>query len=55
MSWNEIYQRNKKLDDIFMSYLNDKTIIDKNCLELTVEIAEFANETRCLNIGQLKK
>ncbi len=55
MSWNEIYQRNKKLDDIFMSYLNDKTIIDKNCLELTVEIAEFANETRCFKYWSTKK
>ena len=55
MNWNEIYQRNKRLDDIFQSYLNDKTILTKNCIELTVEVAEFANESRCFKYWSTKK
>lgn len=55
MNWNDIYQKNKKLDDVFQSYLDDESIIAKNCLELTVEIAEFANETRCFKYWSSKK
>lgn len=48
MNWNDIYIKNKKLDDIFyQKFKNDDKMFEKNCIELIVEIAEFANESRC--------
>lgn len=48
MNWNEIYIKNKRLDDIFFeNFKNDEKMFEKNCIELIVEIAEFANESRC--------
>ena len=48
MNWNDIYVKNKKLDDIFyQKFKNDDKMFEKNCIELIVEIAEFANESRC--------
>ena len=46
--YNEIYNRNKKLDDIFMNkYFNvESKYYEKNCLELIVELCELANETK---------
>ena len=48
MNWNDIYTKNKKLDDIFyQKFKDDDKMFEKNCIELLVEIAEFANESRC--------
>ena len=48
MNWNDIYVKNKKLDDIFyQKFKNDDKMFEKNCIELIVEIGEFANESRC--------
>lgn len=46
--WNKIFKINKSLDCIFMSkYGSDANYYEKNAIELTVEIAELANETKC--------
>ena len=47
--YNDIYRRNKKLDDIFMNKYMDteSSYYEKNCLELIVEIGELANESKC--------
>ena len=47
--YNDIYNRNKKLDDIFMNkYMYaEKKYYEKNCLELIVELCELANESKC--------
>lgn len=53
----EVYDENKKLDDMFdVDYDNysDDTI-RKNILELVVEIGEFCNETRCFKYWSNKK
>ena len=41
--YNDIYNRNKKLDDIFMNKYMDteSSYYEKNCLELIVEIGEI--------------
>lgn len=56
MDWNDIYQRNKILDSHFdEKYLESEPLLfEKNCLELTVEIAEFANETKCFKYWTIK-
>lgn len=56
MDWNDIYQRNKILDSHFdEKYLETEPLLfEKNCLELTVEIAEFANETKCFKYWTIK-
>ena len=47
VKWQEIYDENKRLDDIFeRKYHNDGDLYSKNCLELLVELGEFANETK---------
>ena len=53
----ELYERNKKLDDIFYKkYINtDKQLYEKNCLELIVELCELANESRCFKYWSIKK
>ena len=55
--YNDIYNRNKKLDDIFMSkYFNiESKYYEKNCLELIVELCELANETKCFKYWTVKK
>ena len=55
--YNEIYNRNKKLDDIFMNkYFNiESKYYEKNCLELIVELCELANETKCFKYWTVKK
>ena len=48
MNWNDIYTKNKRLDDIFyQKFKDDDKMFEKNCIELLVEIGEFANESRC--------
>jgi len=56
MNWNDIYQRNKILDSHFeQKYLDtEPNYFEKNCLELTIEIAEFANETKCFKYWTVK-
>ena len=52
----EVYQKNNELDDIFINKFNsDKDMFKKNKLELIVEIAEFANETKCFKYWTKKK
>ena len=55
--YNDIYNRNKKLDDIFMNkYFNiESKYYEKNCLELIVELCELANETKCFKYWTVKK
>ena len=55
--YNNIYNRNKKLDDIFMNkYFNiESKYYEKNCLELIVELGELANETKCFKYWTVKK
>ncbi len=56
MNWNDVYQKNKKLDLIFEEkFKNDEKMFEKNCIELIVEIAEFTNETRCFKYWSKKK
>ena len=52
----DVYQKNNELDDIFINKFNsDKDMFKKNKLELIVEIAEFANETKCFKYWTKKK
>ncbi len=53
----EIYEEAKYLDILFNARNNLKSqeIINKNILELLVEIGELANETRCFKYWSLKK
>ena len=55
--YNEIYNRNKKLDDIFMNkyYDVESKYYEKNCLELIVELCELANESKCFKYWTIKK
>lgn len=47
IKWNELYDNNKRLDNIFISkYKYDNQLFEKNCLELIIEISEFINETK---------
>ena len=53
----KLYERNKKLDDIFdkkFSKYDDK-LYEKNCLEIIVELGELANESRCFKYWSTKK
>ena len=56
-NWNKVFEINKKLDETFMKkYLvNEPMYYEKNCLGLTVEIAELANETKCFKYWSVKK
>ena len=53
----KLYERNKKLDDIFnMKYKEiEAKLYEKNCLELVVELGELANESRCFKYWSIKK
>lgn len=54
--FQELYDRNKELDNLFyQKYGNSQEIIDKNKLELLVELGELANETRCFKYWSTKK
>lgn len=55
--YNDIYNRNKKLDDIFMNkYIaTEDKLYEKNCLELIVELCELANESKCFKYWTIKK
>lgn len=54
--WQEIYENNKKLDEIFTEkYGNDKKIYEQNCIEFLVELGEFINETKCFKFWSIKK
>lgn len=45
--WKKVYQNNIYLDNIFKEkYKNDNKLIEKNGIELLVEIGEFINETK---------
>ena len=50
-----IYDKNKELDLMFLKeYGNSQEIIDKNKLELLVELGELANETKCFKYWSVK-
>ena len=55
--YNDIYKRNKILDDIFMNKFMDieSKYYEKNCLELIVELCELANESKCFKYWTIKK
>lgn len=55
--WQEIYENNIRLDQIFMDkYLaNEPEYFKKNALEFLVELGEFANETKCFKYWTIKK
>jgi dimeric dUTPase (all-alpha-NTP-PPase superfamily) len=44
--FNEVYESNKELDQMFDDHFIDPDMYKKNQLELLVEIGELANETR---------
>ncbi len=53
----EYYEKNKQLDKIFEDKYGEieSKYYEKNCLELIVEICEFANESRCFKYWSIKK
>lgn len=55
--YNDIYNRNKRLDDIFMNKYMDTEdkYYEKNCLELIVELCELANESKFFKYWTVKK
>lgn len=55
--YNEYYQRNKQLDKMYEErYANiDSRYYEKNCLELIVELCEFANESKCFKYWSIKE
>ena len=54
MTWQDVYNENRELDKLFLSF-DDGLIIKKNKLELLVEIGEFANETKCFKYWSKKE
>lgn len=46
MIFNDVFESNKELDEMFNTTFPDPEMIKKNKLELLVEIGELANETR---------
>ena len=54
--FNEYYQRNKQLDKMYEERYGDtvSNVYEKNCLELIVEICEFANESKCFKYWSIK-
>lgn len=52
-----IYKETKYLDELFhkQNDIRSKEIIEKNILELLVELGELANETRCFKYWSVKK
>ena len=54
--WNKLYDNNKRLDEIFMKkYHSDARLLEKNAIELMVEIGEFVNETKVFKYWTTKK
>lgn len=55
--FNEVYTENKELDKLFnKEYDNTSSdTMKKNILELSVELGEFANETKCFKYWSVKK
>ncbi len=55
--FNYLYKQNKLLDDIFNELYDNysKETIEKNIVELLVELGELANETRCFKYWSNKK
>ena len=55
--YQKIYERNKRLDDIFIEKYESQEPLyfEKNCLEFLVELGEFANETKCFKYWSVKK
>lgn len=54
--WYEIYEENKRLDDIFINrYQSDVDLVKKNAIEFLVEMGEFVNETKCFKYWTVKK
>lgn len=54
--WQEIYQQNLKLDNIFLEkYQDDSELYHKNCIELLTELGELANETKCFKYWSQKQ
>jgi len=55
--YNEYYQRNKQLDKMYDERYGNvvSNLYEKNCLELIVEICEFANESKCFKYWTIKK
>lgn len=53
----DIYKETRFLDTLFLQQYNilNPDFIQKNCLELLVEIGELANETRCFKYWSTKK
>lgn len=53
----KIYERNKKLDHIFMKKYEaqEPLYFEKNCIEFLVEFGEFVNETKCFKYWTIKK
>jgi len=52
-----VYEENKILDELFHKLYDNysQDIIEKNILELLVEVGELANETRCFKYWSNKK
>ena len=46
MIFNDVFEANKELDEMFNNTFPDTEMVKKNKLELLVEIGELANETR---------
>lgn len=55
--WNEVYQKNRKLDETFEEKFNniEPRMFEKNSIELIVEICEFANESKFFKYWSNKK
>jgi len=55
--YKEVYEKNKKLDDIFIEkYEKDQPFyFEKNCLGFLVELGELANETKCFKYWTIKE
>ncbi len=55
--WYEIYEENKRLDEIFINRYKetDPDFIKKNGIEFLVELGEFVNETKCFKYWTIKK
>ena len=54
--YRRIYENNKRLDIIFFErYKNTPDFFKKNCIELLVELGEFANETKCFKYWSEKE
>ena len=54
--YREYYQRNRQLDKMYEERYGDTVnkMYEKNCLELIVEICEFANESKCFKYWSVK-